>query len=224
MALGNNKLDEKGRARSERLSVGDYTIPDMGWGVEAKEINDLYNSILGKGRSRTVNAQLVDLADNFDVAFLVVYGTQLKPYVRGRKITRQEMAIQIQRMNSTIKKYKETLHLRHPKIRFMQVDTMDDFVEWIKTNYTQMIMQGKRNQHPFLTGGVMEETDPRIRMLCGIQGVTPQVAKNLLMHFQTIPKMLDKKTTQKELMKVKGVTRQRAKLIKAAAGSWLNDS
>lgn len=224
MALGNNKLDEKGRARLERLSVGDYTIPDMGWGVEAKEINDLYNSILGKGRSRTVNAQLVDLADNFDVAFLVVYGTQLKPFVRGRKITRQEMAIQIQRMNATIKKYKETLHLRHPKIRFMQVDTMDDFVNWITTNYTQMIMQGKRNQHPFLTGGVMEETDPRVRMLCGIQGITPQVAKNLLMHFETIPKMLDKKTTQKELMKVKGITRQRAKLIKASSRSWVDDA
>lgn len=224
MALGNNKLDEKGRARLERLSVGDYTIPDMGWGVEAKEINDLYNSILGKGRSRTVNAQLVDLADNFDVAFLVVYGTQLKPFVRGRKITRQEMAIQIQRMNATIKKYKETLHLRHPKIRFMQVDTMDDFVNWITTNYTQMIMQGKRNQHPFLTGGVMEETDPRVRMLCGIQGITPQVAKNLLLHFETITKMLDKKTTQKELMKVKGITRQRAKLIKASARSWIDDA
>lgn len=220
MALGDNNLDPKGKARLERLSVGDYTIPDMGWGVEAKEINDLYHSIKGNGRSRTVNAQLVDLADNFEVAFLVVYGTQLKPFIKGRKPTRQEMAIRIQRMNATIKKYKETLHIRHPKIKFMQVDTMDDFVEWIKTNYTQMIMQGKRNKHPFLTGGVMEETDPRVRMLCGIQGITPHIARDLLVKYGSVSKILDKKLTQKELMKTKGITRQRAKQIKAASNLW----
>jgi len=44
------------------------------------------------------------------------------------------------------------------------------------------------------------------------------------MHFETIPKMLDKKTTQKELMKVKGITRQRAKLIKASSRSWVDDA
>ena len=220
MALGDNNLDPKGNARLERLSVGDYIIPDMGWGVEAKEINDLYHSIKGNGRSRTVNAQLVDLADNFEVAFLVVYGTQLKPFVKGRKPTRQEMAIRIQRMNATIKKYKETLHIRHPKIKFMQVDTMDDFVEWIKTNYTQMIIQGKRNKHPFLTGGVMEETDPRVRMLCGIQGITPHIARDLLAKYGSVSKILDSKLTQKELMKTKGITRQRAKQIKAASNLW----
>lgn len=220
MALGDNNLNPEGRAKLERLSVGDYTIPDMGWGVEAKEINDLYHSIKGNGRSRTVNAQLVDLADNFDVAFLVVYGTQLKPFVKGRKPTRQEMAIRIQRMNATIKKYKETLHIRHPKIKFMQVDSMDDFVEWIKANYTQMIIQGKRNMHPFLTGGVMEETDPRIRMLCGVQGITPHIAKDLLAKYGSIQKILDKKITQKELMKTKGITRQRAKQLKNASNLW----
>ena len=220
MALGDNNLDPKGKARLERLPVGDYTIPDMGWGVEAKEINDLYNSIMGIGRTRTINAQLVDLADNFDVPFLVVYGTQLKPFIKGRKPTRQEMAIQIARMNATIKKYKETLHIRHPKIKFMQVDTMNDFVEWIKTNYTQMIIQAKRKEHPFLSGGVIEETDPRVRMLCGIQGITPQIAKELLTKYGSIVKILDKKMSQKELMKTKGITRQRAKQIKAASNLW----
>tara|TARA_R110000787_G_scaffold262120_1_gene367451 strand:- start:317 stop:1039 length:723 start_codon:yes stop_codon:yes gene_type:complete len=223
MALGDNSLNESGQARLERLPVGDYTIPDMGWGMEAKEINDLYNSIMGHGRSRTVHAQLVDLADNFDVAFLVVYGTQLKPFVRGRKPTRKEIAIQIQRMELTIKKFKETLHIRHPKIKFMQVDTMKDFVEWVKTNYTQMIIQGKRNNNPFLSGGVMAETDPRVRMLCGVQGVTPKIARDLLERHNSLSKILDKKMTQKELMKTNGVTRQRARLLKAASNLWLEE-
>ena len=116
MALGDNNLNPTGQARLERLPVGDYTIPDMGWGMEAKEINDLYNSIMGHGRSRTVNAQLVDLADNFDVAFLVVYGTQLKPFIKGRKPTRREMAIQIARMDATIKKFKETFHIHYSRL------------------------------------------------------------------------------------------------------------
>lgn len=222
MALGDNNLNPTGQARLERLPVGDYTIPDMGWGMEAKEINDLYNSIMGHGRSRTVNAQLVDLADNFDVAFLVVYGTQLKPFVKGRKPTRREMAIQIARMDATIKKFKETLHIRHPKIKFMQVDTMDDFVEWVKTNYTQMIIQGKRNQNPFLSGGVMEETDPRVRMLCGVQGITPKIARDLLLQHGSLSKILDKKITQKQLMKTKGITRQRARLLKSASNLWID--
>jgi len=221
MALGDNSLDEKGLAKVDRLPVGDYTIPDLGWGMEAKEINDLYHSIMGHGRSRTVHAQLTDLADNFDVAFLVVYGTTLKPFIKGRKPTRQEMAIQIARMNATIKKFKETLHIRHPKIKFMQVETMNDFVEWVKTNHTQMTIQGKRNNNPFLVSGVVSETDPRVRMLCGIQGITPQIARQLLATHGSISKILDKKMTQKELMKTRGVTRQRARLLKKAGDLFL---
>ena len=98
---------------------------------------------------------------------------------------------------------------------------MNDFVEWVKTNHTQMTMQGKRNNNPFLVSGVASETDPRIRMLCGIQGVTPQIAKELLTKYGSISKILDKKMTQKELMKTRGITRQRARLIKQAGDSWL---
>lgn len=220
MALGDASLDEKGGAKLERLPVGDYIIPEMGWGVEAKEINDLYHSITGKGRSRTVNAQLTDLADHFDTAFLVVYGTSLKPFVRGKRPTRQQMAIQIARMNATIKAYKETLHIRHPKIRFMQVDTMEDFVSWIKTNYTQMVIMGKRSGNPFLQGGVMSETDPRIRMLCGVQGITPTAARNLLERYGGINEILSKKRTIKELMTVDGISRNRARMLRKAALSW----
>lgn len=222
MAMGDAKLNDSGLAKMERLSVGDYIIPEVGWGVEAKEINDLYNSIIGHNRSRTVNAQLVDLADNFEIPFLVVYGTQLKPFIRGKKPTRRDMAIQIERMNKTIKKFKETLHIRHPKIKFMQLDTMDDFVQWIKTNHTQMLIAGKRKDNPFLAGGIMEEKDPRIRMLCGIPGITPIIATDLLAKFGSIKNILDKKITQKELMKTKGITRQRAKQLKEAGRTWVD--
>ena len=71
-----------------------------------------------------------------------------------------------------------------------------------------------------MSGGVVEETDPRVRMLCGIQGITPQIAKDLLAKYGSVLKILDKKLTQKELMKTKGITRQRAKQIKAASNLW----
>ena len=86
-----------------------------------------------------------------------------------------------------------------------------------------MIIQGKRNQNPFLSGGVMEETDPRVRMLCGVQGITPKIARDLLMQHGSLTNILDKKVTQKQLMKTKGVTRQRARLLKAASNLWVED-
>lgn len=220
MSLGNAALSDDGNAKVERLPVGDYVIPDVSWGVEAKEINDLYHSIMGHGRTRTINAQLIDLADNFNIPFLVVYGTQLKPFIPGKKPTRQDMAKQIARMIQTIRKFKETLHIRHPKIKFMQVDTMDEFVDWIKTNYTQMILIGKRDNNPFLADGVLNEPDPRIRMLCGIQGINPTIAQDLLYKFGSIQGVLNKKVSQKDLMTVKGITRQRAKMIKQASSEW----
>ena len=223
MCMGDNQIDKKGQATVARLPVGDYIIPECGWGVEAKEINDLYNSITGQGRSRTVNAQLVDLADHFDIPFLVVYGTQLKPFVKGGKPTRRDAAIQIARMEKTIKAFKETLHVRHPRVRFMQLDTMDDFVSWIAQNHAQMMIAAKKKKNPFVVSGVISEKDPRIRMLCGIQGITPFVAKNLLARFGSIKEILCKKVKQKELMEVDGISRQRARMIKKAGLSWGDD-
>ena len=46
----------------KRLNSADYVIGDLG--IEAKEINDLYRSIMGIGRSRTIVGQLVDLQRN----------------------------------------------------------------------------------------------------------------------------------------------------------------
>ena len=73
LRLGDKKHDPKGEAEVRRLKSADYIMGD--WGIEAKEINDLYRSILGIGRTRTIAAQLADLSASFDVPMLVVYGT-----------------------------------------------------------------------------------------------------------------------------------------------------
>ena len=41
--MGDRKTDPKGAVEIKRLTVADYVIGD--WGIEAKEINDLYHSI-----------------------------------------------------------------------------------------------------------------------------------------------------------------------------------
>ena len=63
-----------------RMASADYQIGK--WGIEAKEINDLYRSILGIGRNRTIVAQLRDLQENYENPVLLVYGTKLKPWVQ----------------------------------------------------------------------------------------------------------------------------------------------
>ena len=58
-----------------RMASSDYRIGS--WGIEAKEINDLYRSILGLGRNgRTIVHQLRELQNDFDNPMLVVYGTK----------------------------------------------------------------------------------------------------------------------------------------------------
>ena len=48
--LGDREVDGKGNSVVKRLSTGDYVMGK--WGIEAKEINDLYRTILGIGRNR----------------------------------------------------------------------------------------------------------------------------------------------------------------------------
>ena len=66
-----------------RMKASDYTMGT--WGIEAKEINDLYRSIMGFGRTRTIVDQLHDLQESCEHPFLVVYGTELKPYIPGQR-------------------------------------------------------------------------------------------------------------------------------------------
>ena len=75
-----------------RMVSADYAMGT--WGVEAKEINDLFRSILGIGRNRTIVSQLRDLQDNYDNPVLVVYGAKLKPWVATGRPTAKQIARQ----------------------------------------------------------------------------------------------------------------------------------
>jgi len=136
LKLGDNKLSVEGQARVQRLKTADYIIGD--WGIEAKEINDFYRSIMGIGRNgRTINNQLAELSEAVNVPFLVVYGTKYKPYRRGKKLSRQQASMEVARMKSITKAYKLQLYCRFPDIKYMEFPTMDDFVDWLIFNHTQ---------------------------------------------------------------------------------------
>ena len=198
-------------AAVKRLSVGDYVIGSCG--VEAKEINDLYRSIMGFGRSRTIISQLVDLQESFEEPMLVVYGTVLKPYLKGRN-NPHSLARERERMEGVIRHFKHTFYHRFPKIRYMEVKTMDEFVDWLVTNHTQMNIVGMAKENEQTANlKPMGELDPRIAVLSSIQGITPATAELLLEKFGSIPKLLSRKTTQKSLMEIAGIGRKRAKEI-----------
>ena len=195
----------------KRLSSADYIIGDCG--VEAKEINDLYRSIMGFGRTRTIISQLVDLQESFDNPMLVVYGTVLKP--KGRHDP-QAIARERDRMEGVIRHFKHTFYQRFPKIRYMEVKSMDEFVDWLVTNHTQMNILGVAKESEKTAGIIpMGELDPRVAVLTGLQGISPTTAEALLEKFGSIPKILAHKTTQKSLMEINGIGRKRAKEILA---------
>ena len=143
MRLGDAKTDPDGKVLVARLKSGDYIIGD--WIIEAKEINDLAGSILGKGRSRTVAAQLrrmVEVADNNEqIPYLTVYNTKLKPFFRkGKRGGKRNAKLQILRMESTIRAFKLSFCCRFPSVRYFQLESMDDFIEWIIESYKQKVL------------------------------------------------------------------------------------
>ena len=213
MQLGDAKQSKQGNAKILRLETGDYV-----WGqtaIEAKEINDLYHSIMGHGRSRTVNAQLIDMASNYEDCYLVVYGTKLKPYFnRGRKAGRQEAAIQIARMKAVIRGGKAEFYLRFPNIKYMELPTKEAFNEYIVTNYRQaVIAEATKGISKENRAAMKADTDSRVRVLAAIPGITDAIAKNILNKFGGLKGLLRAKTTQKELMAIQGVTRRKARAI-----------
>ncbi len=194
-----------------RLQAADYILGS--WGVEAKEINDLYRSIMGFGRTRTIVAQLRDLQEEFDNPMLVVYGTELKPYIPGGRPNARQVAMEMARMRKVIQQFKTTFYQRFPKIRYMELTTMDDFTDWLVVNHTQQGMQLSKHS-PHLHKSVKNaELDPRVAVLSTVRGITPDMAKDLLEKFGSIPKILRTRTTQKEIMSVPGIGRKRAKDI-----------
>ncbi len=212
MRLGDYDQDKaSGRAQVRRLKSADYVIGD--WGIEAKEINDLYRSILGIGRTRTVVDQLNDLHDNFDCPMLVVYGTQLKPYVHGRKLDKRAMAIEISRMKKTIKHFKSTFYNRFPEIRYMEFATKEEFIDFLVNSHTQkQINSSAYKQHKFRR---VKKVDNRVATLATVRGITIEIAEDILKEFGSLPNLLKKKTTQKQLMEISGMTRDKAKAVLA---------
>ena len=222
MRMGDAKLDSKGEARVLRMKSSDYRMGT--WGIEAKEINDLYRSILGLGRSRTVVDQLRDLEREFENPFLVVYGSKLKPYVPGGRPTARHMAIEIARMKKTIQQFKMNFYQRFPNIKYMELATMDEFVNWIVTNHHQINVKSKigvsKLPLDIQKDLIKEKLDPRIKVLSSLEGITPKHAEDLLQKFGSIPKILAVRTTQKSVMEIEGLGREKAKRILGLRDSY----
>ena len=214
-ALGDAKYSTKGKAAVKRLSVGDYALGD--WLVEAKEINDLYKSILGVGRNgRTIVNQLVDLCQSTDTPILAVYGTQLKPYFRkraGPKIVAAEKA----KMRRVIKSFKMTLYVRFPNIRLIEFATMDDFVEWLTVSHTRKEIE--KSISPQKKSKSVNK-DPRVAALAGVAGITEKMAIEILNEFGSLTELLRKRTNQKRLMGVRGVGKGIAKRLLDLREEW----
>lgn len=210
MAAGNRKTDPKGDVMVKRLAHGDYQIGD--WLIEAKEINDLYRTILGIGRNgRTINHQLSELCEVSEKPFLAIYGTQLKPYFKGRKAKAAEMSREIARMHRVIKSFKMTVYSHFPNIRVIEFATMDDFVEWLSVTHLKKQI-GKSLAVPRRTKTL--PTDPRMLALMGVQGITEEIAEALLKQYGSIPNLLKTKVRIKDLMRIKGIGRITARRIK----------
>jgi len=209
VAFGDRRHNPAGQAEVKRLKAADYIIGDIG--IEAKEINDLWISILGIGRSRTIYAQLSDLCEAFERPMLVVYGTKIKVYQRPgapRQNPRQVHA----RANNVIKAFKQELYHRFPQIQFMQLNSMDEFVEYIaKVHHLQAI--GQRLTAPLEVRKTPSGLDPRVACLAAIPGLTTVHAEAILEKFGSIPKLLRAKTTQSSLMEIDGIGRKKAQTI-----------
>ena len=216
VACGNRKTDPKGEVMTKRLQYGDYMLGD--WVIEAKEINDLYRSILGIGRNgRTINHQLHELSESCDKPFLAIYGTQLKPYFRGRKAKANEISREIAKMNRVIKSFKMTVYSHFPKIRVIEFPSMDDFVEWLAVSHLKKQMGSTLKPAKRIKS---LPTDPRLLALMGVQGISQDIAERLLSEYGSLPNLMKTKVRLKDLMKIKGVGRVLARRIKGLRKEW----
>tara|TARA_Y100001938_G_C7972792_1_gene370194 strand:- start:61 stop:765 length:705 start_codon:yes stop_codon:yes gene_type:complete len=216
LAAGDRRADPKGNVVVKRLNHGDYMVGK--WLIEAKEINDLYRSILGIGRNgRTINHQLSEMCEVSEEPFLAVYGTQFKPFFKGRKPKSHEVAREIAKMNRVVKSFKMTLYSQFPKIRLVEFNSMDDFVEWLCVSHTKKRM-AQALTPPKRTKSM--PTDPRLLALMGIPGVTEAVATDLLNKFGGLPQMLRSKVRIRDLQQIRGVGRVLARRIKSLREPW----
>lgn len=204
------KKEDGGHVFVKRLTSADYIMGEIG--IEAKEINDLYHSILGHGRSRTIMGQLTDLVNNFERPMLVVYGTKLKPYVKGGG--RLAIAREMKKMAAVIKKFKQNLYLAFPRIQYMELSTMDEMVDWLSSMHHNMRVRGFSTAMPTeVVKKSNRKIDPRVAAISSIEGVSERAAHDLLTEFGSIPRILRSRTSQRQLMRVEGIGRKRAKDI-----------
>mgnify|MGYP003118450862 CR=1 FL=1 len=202
-----DRLDSDGQVK--RLSSGDYVIGS--WGIEAKEINDLYRSVLGIGRKRNLTHQLADLCDAYEYPILV-YGTQLKPYFRGRA-TKKVVAQEIMKMKGVIRNFKLNLYARFPKVRYIEFATMEDYIDWIIVSHTKLSVNAAlATPRKIRRKGNLDE-DYRAVMLSSIPGCSIESAHALLKEFGSLRNILLAKTNKKALTKVKGITNPTAERI-----------
>ena len=201
--MGDADLEDDGLVKVRRLTTGDYVLGS--WGIEAKEINDFYRSITGKGRGkRTLNHQLSDLCEAYEYPIIAVYGGKLKPYFRKR-VAKRVVAQEIIKMQQTMKSYKMMIYHRFPKIRFIEFATMEDFVEWLSISHTQMQISNALSAPKKARRGKSGHADPRIAALTGIAGGTEDMAKAILSHFGGFKALLLTRTNRKALTAVRGV-------------------
>jgi len=207
--LGDRDYDKGGLAQVKRLKSGDYIIGKVG--IEAKEINDLYNSVLGRGRSRTIADQLYDLKETFDRPILVVYNTKMKPYVPGGRPNARQFAIETERMRRTVKAFKMNFHLKYTGIDFMHLETMNDFVDYLVTMHTHTQIIGVdewvRKEKK------IQATDPSVLALSALPGITEKMAEDLLKRHGSMKDILRLRTSQRSLMETKGIGRGKARCI-----------
>ena len=204
---------EGGHVKVKRLPSADYIIGEIG--IEAKEINDLYHSIMGHGRSRTIIGQLMDLQESFERPMLVVYGTKLKPYLPGnRRPNRAEIAKEIRKMNAVIKKFKQNFVIQFPNIQFMELASMDDMVDWLSSVHHNLRIRRKPIAEPAeSTRRSNRKVDLRVKVLAAVDGISERAAHDLLTEFGSIPRLLRSRTSQRKLMEIEGIGRKRAKAI-----------
>lgn len=211
LKMGDYDKDPKGQSQVLHLTSGDYILGE--WGIEAKEINDLYRSILGIGRNgRTIVNQLHELCEQFEKPFLVVYNTELKPWFRGRRPSAKQISDERKKMMAIIKSFKMTMHQRFPKLHFLQLNTMDDFVEWLYTNHRQNIISKVKPHKELQPTPAIRHDDNRVKTLMNC-GITDSQAESLLNHYGNLTVILRKGTKQKEMMSVAGISRKQAKSI-----------
>ena len=144
---------------------------------------------------------------------LVVYGTKLKPYVRGGN--RQAIAKEMKKMSAVIKKFKQNFLTQFPDIQYMELSRMDEMVDWLHAMHTNMRIKGISTKAPKeqVTKPNNRKVDLRVSVLSSIEGISERAAHDLLTHFGSLPRILRSRTSQRQLMQVDGIGRTRAKAI-----------